>query len=173
MRNNDKLIKLVTAALMAAMTCVVTMSIPIQIPYGNGGYIHPGDAFVLLSGIILGPFYGGFAAGIGSMLADLLLTYVQYAPATFIIKTLAAAAGAYSFRYIRKNSVIVSGIFGGITVTLGYIICDLILTGNFAAALAGAPFNIIQNIVGIILAVIILPLLSKVPQIKAIMGRKG
>jgi uncharacterized membrane protein len=172
MRNTDKIIKLVTAALMAAMTCVVTMILPIKIPYGNGGYIHPGDAFVLLSGIILGPVYGGLAAGIGSMMADLLSSYVQYAPATFIIKILAAMAGAYSFRHIRKNSVVLSGIFGGIIVTLGYFIYDRILSGNFAAALVGVPFNILQNIMGIVLASIILPLLVKIPQIRAMMNKQ-
>lgn len=171
MRNTDKIIKLVTAALMAAMTCVVTMILPIKIPYGNGGYIHPGDAFVLLSGIILGPVYGGLAAGIGSMMADFLSSYAQYAPATFVIKTLAAMAGAYSFRHIRKNSVVLSGVFGGIIVTLGYFIYDRILSGNFAAALVGVPFNILQNVMGIVLASIILPLLIKVPQIRAMMGK--
>lgn len=171
MRNTDKIIKLVTAAVMAAMTCVVTMILPIKIPYGNGGYIHPGDAFVLLSGIILGPVYGGLAAGIGSMLADLLSSYAQYAPATFVIKALAAMAGAYSFRHIRKNSVVLSGILGGIIVTFGYFIYDRILSGNFAAALVGVPFNILQNVMGIVLASIILPLLIKVPQIRAMMGK--
>ncbi|MDD3173397.1 MAG: ECF transporter S component [Herbinix sp.] len=171
MKNTDKIIKLVTAALMAAMTCIVTMILPIKIPYGNGGYIHPGDAFVLLSGIILGPVYGGFAAGIGSMIADLLSGYVQYAPATFIIKLLAAMVGAYSYRHIKEHSVVLAGVFGGIIVTLGYFIYDRILSGNFEAALVGVPFNLLQNIMGIVIASILLPLLKKVPQIKSMMDK--
>ena len=59
------------AALMAAMACVATMVIKIPIP-ATGGYINLGDCIVLLSGIILGPVYGGIAAGLGSALADLL-----------------------------------------------------------------------------------------------------
>jgi Predicted membrane protein len=171
MKDTDKIIKLVTAALMAALTCVVTMFLKIPIPNSNGGYIHPGDAFVLLSGIILGPLYGGLAAGIGSMLADLFAGYAQYMIATFLIKLFAAMAGAYSFRKIRENSVILAGIFGGVIVTLGYFICDRILSGNFAAALAGVPFNLLQNIMGIVIAFILLPLLRKVPQIKSIMEK--
>lgn len=171
MKNTNKIIKLVTAALMAAMTCVVTMLLKIPIPNSGGGYIHPGDAFVLLSGIILGPLYGGLAAGIGSMIADLFAGYAQYMLATFIIKLLAAMIGAYSYRHIRENSVILAGIFGGIIVTSGYFICDRILLGSFAAAFAGVPFNLLQNVMGIVLASIILPLLKKVPQIKAMMDK--
>ena len=61
--------KLVVTALMAALTCIATMII--KIPTPTFGYIHLGDGFVLLSGIILGPVSGAFAAGIGSMFADI------------------------------------------------------------------------------------------------------
>lgn len=172
MRNQDKIIKLVTAALMAAMTCIVTMILPIKIPYGNGGYIHPGDAFVLLSGIILGPLYGGFAAGIGSMMADLLSGYAQYAIATLLIKFAAAMLGGFSYRHLRERSVVLAGICGGFIVTLGYFIYDSFLYGSIATGLVGVPFNLIQNIMGIILASILLPLLSKVPQIRTMINTK-
>lgn len=171
MKNTDKIIKLVTAALLAAMTCVVTLFLQIPIPNTNGGYIHPGDSFVLMSGIILGPVYGGLAAGIGSMFADLFSGYAQYMIATFIIKLLAAVAGACSYRYIRRNSVILAGILGGIIVTMGYFICDSILSGNVVAASANIPFNLLQNAMGIILASIILPFLKKVPQIRMMMDK--
>ena len=46
-------------ALFAALACVATMSIRIPTP-GTGGYIHPGDAIVILAGIILGPVYDMF-----------------------------------------------------------------------------------------------------------------
>lgn len=166
---SDKIIKLVTASLMAALTCVVTMMIPIKIPL-NDGYIHPGDAFVLLSGIILGPIYGGLAAGIGSMFADLLSPYAPYAAATLVIKALAAMVAAYSYRHIRVRSVVLAGTLGGIIVTLGYFIIERFIFGSaLAAAVIGVPFNILQNIFGILLASILLPLLRKVPQIRSMM----
>ena len=46
--------KLVMAALFAALACVATMSIKIPTP-GTSGYIHPGDAIVILAGVVLGP----------------------------------------------------------------------------------------------------------------------
>ena len=57
--------KIILAALFAALVCVATMSIRIP-TIGTGGYIHPGDAIVILCGVILGPVWGFLAAGIGS-----------------------------------------------------------------------------------------------------------
>ena len=51
---NSKLKKIVLTALFAALSCVATMSIKLPTP-GTGGYIHPGDAMVILSGVVLGP----------------------------------------------------------------------------------------------------------------------
>ena len=58
--NDKKIRKLVLAALLAALVCVATMVV--QIPSPMQGYVNLGDCFVLLSGWLLGPWYG-FAAG--------------------------------------------------------------------------------------------------------------
>ncbi|MFB9640647.1 ECF transporter S component, partial [Streptomyces spiralis] len=79
--SDKKIRKLVVSALMAALTYVATMVI--QIPSPMNGYVNLGDCFVLLSGWLLGPWWGGAAAGIGSMLTDLFAGYTSYAPGTF------------------------------------------------------------------------------------------
>ena len=89
MNTNIHLKKIVMTALFAALACVATMSIRIPTP-GTGGYIHPGDALVILSGIILGPGWGLMAAGIGSAMADLLGGYFIYVPITFAVKGIIA-----------------------------------------------------------------------------------
>ena len=58
-----KVKKLVFSALMAALVYAATMMI--QIPSPMNGYVNLGDCFVLLSGWLLGPWYGAAAAGIG------------------------------------------------------------------------------------------------------------
>ena len=63
--NDKKIRKLVLAALLAALVCVATMVV--QIPSPMQGYVNLGDCFVLLSGWLLGPWYGFAAGGIGSM----------------------------------------------------------------------------------------------------------
>lgn len=169
--------KLVIAALMAAMTCIATMIIQFPSPVG---YIHIGDGIVLVSGMILGPIYGGAAAGIGSMLADLLSGYTSFALATFIIKALAAITAHYIYQLLsrhfnnKKNriiSVIVASVCGGIIVTSGYFIFEGYIMGfGVATAAAGILFNIVQNIFGIILSIILMPILIRLPEIKSVMN---
>jgi uncharacterized membrane protein len=176
MRTN-KIIQLVVAALMAAMTCVTT--IIIAVPSPAGGFIHPGDGFVILSGIILGPFFGGLAAGIGSMLADIILGFTSYAAATLIIKALSAIIGVFVFRLVHKNRnhtilpVLLAGLFASTTVTLGYFIFESFLLGlGVGAAFPNVIFNLVQNAFGIIVATLLFPLLHKVPQVRSIMESK-
>ena len=171
---NNKTLKIVISALMAAMTCIATMII--KVPSPTSGYIHMGDGFVLLSGIVLGPVYGGLAAGIGSMFADLFSGYAGYAAATFIIKALAAVAGSIAFHavssitprlWLKMISVIIAGILGGVVVTGGYFIFEAYIMGlGAAAALTGVPFNLIQNVFGIIVSFILFPLLFNIQTTK-------
>jgi uncharacterized membrane protein len=170
---NMNINKLVTAALMAAMTCVATVAIAVPSPLG--GFIHPGDGFVILSGIILGPFFGGLAAGIGSMIADLILGYSSFAAATLLIKFLAATTAVCTYRVLHKNKklklipVLAGSIVAGALVTIGYYIFESTFLGfGFASAAINIPFNLIQNGFGILISVVLFPLLLKIPQIKSI-----
>lgn len=87
LNNNTK--KFVLTGLMTALVFVLTFIFPIPVPY-TSGYIHLGDSMIYISVIVLGPIYGAFASGVGSMLADLLAGYAQYALPTLIIKSLMA-----------------------------------------------------------------------------------
>ena len=78
--NSENLKKLTLAGALAALTTVFTLLI--QIPSPTKGYINLGDTVVNIAAWVLGPLYGGAAAGIGSALADLISGYTVYAPAT-------------------------------------------------------------------------------------------
>ena len=99
---DSKIRKLVLSALMAALCTVMTMVI--QVPSPMQGYVNLGDCAVLISAWMLGPLYGGAAAGIGSALADLLSGYAHYVPGTFAIKFLMAAAAALILRAMTKKA---------------------------------------------------------------------
>ena len=75
MNQNNKSSKIVTAAMLAALTCVATMII--KIPSPLKGYMNLGDCVVLLSGWMLAPGYGFLAAGLGSALADVFFATVS------------------------------------------------------------------------------------------------
>ncbi|MGI6095041.1 MAG: ECF transporter S component [Lachnospiraceae bacterium] len=166
MKDNTK--KLVMTALFAALACVATMIIKIPTP-GTGGYIHPGDAIVILSGIVLGPAYGLLAAGIGSAMADLLGGYFIYVPITFAIKGLIALCSAYAYRAAAHKSrafaIAICGILDMILVVGGYCICEIFLYG-VPAALASVPANLIQGAGGLILTFVLYPVLTAIPEVK-------
>lgn len=168
MRYNLK--KIVLAALFAAFACVATMSIRIPTP-GTGGYIHPGDAVVILSGIIIGPYWGLLAAGIGSALADLLGGYFIYVPITFVIKGAVAFAAGLIYQKIGKTAksrgaaVALGGIADIILVGGGYFLCESMMYGAAAAA-ASVPANLIQGISGLVIGALLYPVLLTVPDIR-------
>lgn len=177
---NTKIQKLVLAALLAAFTTIATMII--KLPTPTMGYIHLGDALVLLCGIILGPISGGIAAGIGSMFADLFSGYVSFAPATLIIKAATACICGFIFHKLNLKTsikIIISSIPAELIMVLGYFLYEIFLsvaaTGNYtasaiisgaAASIVGVPFNILQGIVGIAISLLLVPILSNVKEIQ-------
>lgn len=166
---NNNLKKLILAALFAALSCVATMSIRIPTP-GTGGYIHPGDAIVILSGVILGPIWGFLAGGIGSALSDLIGGYFIYVPITFVIKGLVALAAGLLYQKVGKNqksryiAVILSGVADIILVAGGYFVCEFFIYG--AGAAASIPANIIQGVGGLVISCILYPILISIPNVR-------
>lgn len=168
--------KLVFAALFAALSCVATMSIRIPTP-GTGGYIHPGDAIVILSGVLLGPIYGGLAGGIGSAMADLIGGYFIYVPVTFMIKGIIALLCGFTYQWIAKSSksryaaVAIGGVIDMVFVTGGYYLCEIWLYGA-SGALASVPANLIQGVSGLVIALILYPILISIPDLNRLSLRK-
>lgn len=171
---NTKLKKIIMAALFAALACVATMSIRIPTP-GTGGYIHPGDAVVILSGIILGPVYGFLAGGIGSAMADLIGGYFIYVPITFVIKGLVALVAGVLYQKVSRSKqtrylgVILGGITDIVFVAGGYFLCESVLYG-VAGAAASVPANIIQGVSGLIISFVLYPVLLAIPDVRQLAG---
>ena len=159
---DSKIRKLVLAALMAALCTIMTMVI--QVPSPMQGYVNLGDCAVLMSAWVLGPLYGGAAAGIGSALADLLSGYAHYVPGTFAIKLVMAVAAALIFRAATKkglsaSSVLLGQIVGGVVaeviMVLGYFAYASLWLGKGLAAAASIPGNIVQGVFGVAAATVI------------------
>lgn len=165
--------KLVFTSMFTALTCISTMVI--QIPSPMNGYLNLGDAVVLLGAWILGPAYGAFAGGVGSMLADLLSGYVYYAPGTLVIKGVVALVAAVVFRALRSKSdkrglaQIVSGILGECIMVAGYFGYACLLLQKGLAAAASIPGNLVQGGVGIAAATAVYLALRQVAQLPGLL----
>ena len=161
--NTNTTKKWVVSALFAALTCICTMIIKIPTPLG--GYIHAGDAVVVLAGFLLGPVWGALAAGLGSALADVISGYVLYAPGTFVIKAVVALlAGWIIGTKLIKNEfakALVAGIIGGIVMVGGYMLYEAVFMGFGVGAAANIPMNCIQGAFGAVAGAALYIALSK------------
>lgn len=104
MRSNTR--KYVLTGLMTALVFILTYLIKIPVPY-TSGYIHLGDSMIYISVMVLGPVFGAFASGIGSMLADIAAGYLHYAVPTLVIKSLMALVmGLFISRGSKKSPIV-------------------------------------------------------------------
>ena len=86
---NQKLLKIVLTALMAALCYVAFRFLKINIPTPGGKptALHIGNAFCVLCALLIGGVYGGAAGAIGMTIADLTdPAYIRNAPKTFVLK---------------------------------------------------------------------------------------
>ena len=166
---HDSLSKLVTAALFAALTCIATLVIQLRVT-PTGGYVNLGDCIVLLCAWLLPPSYGMAAAGVGSMMADVVSGYAFYAPATLVIKALMALAGGALFRWCvrrAKNSrapiaaCILSAAAAEAIMAWGYCAYEFWVLGLGHAALLGMVGNTVQALCGGISATAVYLLLQR------------
>ena len=145
--NNVLIISLI--GLFTALNFVITYWVQIPIP-ATGGYINIGDVAVMFTALLFGPIVGGFAGGLGPMLADIFSPYVIYAPATLVIKGIEGfliglisnpkdCEGRISYRDI------IAVLIGGVLIPLGYFIYEVfILRLGIAVALVEMPGNFFQ-----------------------------
>ena len=145
-------------ATFAALCCVCTF-IAVPLPFG---YFNLGDVFVLLSAWLLGPVLGPLAAGVGTALADVLMGFAVYAPATLIIKALVAFAAFWVYRLMKplfKREGLdflprgISAIVGESIMVLGYFFFEAVVLGYGAGAAASIFGNCLQAVAGTIGAV--------------------
>lgn len=147
-------------AIMAALVFVTTYLI--KIPSLNG-YTHIGDSMIILSALILGKKKGALAAGLGAALCDLLSGYMQYIIPTFLIKAimvLIIASIAEKLIDKTKFAWIIGAIIGCTFQVFGYGLVETIMYG-FIGAIASVPANIIQSVVGIVIAMALATVLEK------------
>ena len=110
--------KIVFTALMAALT-VAGSALRITIPVDIAGTtsFHLGNIMCALGGILLGPWYGALAAGLGSAIYDMMNPlYISEAWITFLTKAayglaagLVIRCGKQPWTYARASAATVSG----------------------------------------------------------------
>lgn len=174
-RNHFSLHDIVIIGTMAAVCFVVTYFIKIEIPTPSGiTMLKIANGFCLLSGILFGGLRGGLAAGIGSMLYDLLdPKFVSEAPFTFVFFFLMAyICGKISHSNNKKGASFKLNILATFCGAFSYLILHiskniilLIVAGSninaaFVAVMPKIVTSSINAFVGILIALILYPLMQ-------------
>ena len=170
--------KIVMTALFAALVCVATMVVQIPIT-ATGGYANLGDGIILVAAFLIHPLYAVLAAGLGSMLADLLAGYAAYAPATLVIKAAVALVAALIFNRFGRGkgrgkalaAMIISAILAESLMVVGYFFYEAVILGMGMAAAAGIVGNMIQGAVGIVVACIVAQVLRSSSEVVDLMDK--
>lgn len=156
--------KVYPVVMTAMMMCIIMVSIVlfrIPIPFTQG-YVNLSDAMIFIAVMILGQRYGAVAAGLGSLLGDLMSGFPMWAPWTLCIKAMMALVfGLIMDAGIKKNnshkgfvSIEITGmIVSGLLMTAGYYLAEGVMYGNWIVAAIGIPWNIAQFSVGAALAI--------------------
>ncbi|MEG1711258.1 MAG: ECF transporter S component [Clostridia bacterium] len=165
--------KFVYTGVAAALIAVLTM-FP-AIPNALGGYINLGDSIIIAVSFLLGAWTIP-AAGIGAMLADLMLGYTVYAPGTLIIKALVSFTAVmvmYGFKVNMTKEpkiarIIISAICAEIVMVAGYFVYELIVF-DITYATGAIVSNLIQAAASSVLAIALCLLLIKT-NVKQLLG---
>ena len=158
-KNRIQLIDIIFAGVMAAMVYIVTL---FRFPL-LGSKVHFANAVCLLSGMLLGPVTGGFAAGLGSALYDafgggydalnVLITFVSKFAMAWVCGALMERKGGRRFKLDRT---VLSAVAGALTYVALYMLKSYItgaIAGNgWGVVAAKFPASIINAAAAIVAA---------------------
>ena len=169
--------KIVFTALMAALTTVgsaLRITIPLDIA-GTTSF-HLGNIFCALSGILLGPWLGGLAAGLGSAIFDMFYpAYISEAWITFLMKgAYGLAAGLVAWTGKKEPGAIkalLATVTGALTYAVlylaksyfygGLLIAGLTPDAAWLTVLGKLPATIFNAVVAVIFAPILAIAINK------------
>jgi uncharacterized membrane protein len=144
-------------AIFAALVAAVTLTIAIPIP-ATSGYFNFGETLIYVAALLFGPIVGLIAA-----------------PGTLAIKAMEGFLVGYLTKQLNKKiksltlSATIAITIGGFEMVAGYFLYETLILGYPAAlALVEVPFNIVQMLVGLAIAIPIMHAVLRVfPQLKS------
>ena len=151
---------IVLTGLGIAVVFVATMFI--KIPNALDGYFNLGDGFILIFASLLDPLLAFLVGGLGSALADVAGGYAYYFIPTLLIKGMEAIVVSALIKKFGKKIQIPAYVLGAVIMVFGYFLAKWYLKQSMAIALTGIPENIFQSGVGIVIAIICYPIVSRI-----------
>ena len=176
-KGSDRTLRIVVAAMFAAMIAVMTAFVQIKTP--TGGYVHLGDSMIYLAASFLPLPYAVAAAAVGGGIADLLV-YPETIIYTVIIKAINAVffSAKDSRLFTKRNALmtIPSGLVTIVGYSLSKLIRQLLAGDSFHSAVVNAlwkiPENSIQAVASALFFIVIALALDKADVKKRMLGSR-
>ena len=149
---------LVTAAMFAALICLVTAYF-LHIPF-PGGYIHLGDTLIYFAACLLPLPYAVAASAIGAAMAD-VLTYPSWALATLIIKSLVALMFSSQADKLMTRRNIGAALAVCLVSPTAYAIAAVIMSGSIYSFPTQFLGTLIQAVCSTVLFLVLAQLFDK------------
>ncbi|WP_107841271.1 ECF transporter S component [Metasolibacillus meyeri] len=164
----NKTFDLVLTAILIALVFIATF-INIKLPImAKGGLVHLGTAMLFTIAILFGPKKGAIAGAVGMGLFDIFGGWLIWAPITIVARFLQGfIVGKIAFMNGLKGTSMVMNIAAAVAsvpVMLAvYYIGEVILYSNWIAPLASMPGDLLQNAIGLAIAIPLCAILKKTP----------
>ncbi|WP_042351987.1 ECF transporter S component [Bacillus massiliigorillae] len=171
-KTRQKTFDLIMTSMLVALVFVSTVFLNIKLPItANGGLVHLGTAMLFIASILFGPKKGAIAGAIGMGLFDILGGWALWAPITIVARGLQGyIVGKIAWSNGRKGDSIALNLTATIVsipfMVAVYYVGEGILYANWIAPLASIPGDLVQNVLGIIVAVPVCVILKKAPYFK-------
>ncbi|WP_419960444.1 ECF transporter S component [Psychrobacillus sp. BM2] len=163
---------LIITSMLIALVFIATVMLNIKLPItANGGLVHLGTAVLFISSILFGPKKGAIAGALGMGLFDLVGPWILWAPITFLARGLQGyIVGKIAWSKGRNGSSLALNLFAtivSIPFMLGvYYLGEAIIFKSWIVPAASIPGNIVQNVVGLCVAIPVCVVLKKIPFFK-------
>lgn len=170
--SNKRTFNLILTSMSIALVFVATLLLNIKLPItANGGLVHLGTAMLFIIAIVFGPKKAAIAGAVGMGLFDLVSGWTLWAPITILARGLQGyLVGKIAWSNGRDGNSVGFNILAAIVsipfMLAIYYVGEAIIFGNFVVPAASIPGNIVQNVVGLLVAIPVAIALKKTPFFK-------
>lgn len=170
--NTTKTFNLAFTAILISLVFMATFFLNIKLPIkANGGLVHLGTAMLFIIAILFGPKKGAIAGAVGMGLFDFVGGWMVWVPITlvargiqgFIVGKIAWANGKQGDSMLYNVMAMVISVPPMMAV---YYIGEVFLYNNWLAPLASMPGDLVQNALGLAVAIPVCLALKKTAYFK-------
>ncbi|MCT8389969.1 ECF transporter S component [Leuconostoc holzapfelii] len=150
-------------AVIIAFNVALSYVVKIPVPATNG-FVNLVEAGIFVAALLGGARSGLIVGGLSGLLLDLLAGYPQWMVFSLVIHGLEGLVVGYFGYQKRVSSQIIGLIIGSAIMVIGYLLAGVLLY-NWTAGVASIIGNIAQAVMGLIVALVLMPVFKRMPQV--------